>query len=409
MKILIHDFAGHPFQTSLSRELAQRGHDVIHAFFAGDQGPKGDLSTRASDGENLRFKALNIRDSYDKASLIRRRLADVAYGKIVAKLIEREKPDLVLSGNTPTEVQSYVVRACKRKSTAFVYWVQDFYSVAASSLLKRRLGAIGALIGSYYKILEQSQMRSSDAIVTITEDFEALSIRWGGCRDKVTTIENWGLANEIRPEPKENTWCSSHGLDDTFNFLYCGTLALKHNPLMIIELARAMRGRARVVVVGTGVGVEVLKRYKSAESLDNLMIFPLQPFEELKNVLATADVAVALIEPQAGSYSVPSKVQSYMCSARPVLLAAPKTNLASKVINREKAGLVVDPGDLHGFIEAAKQMLEDFETRAQFGKNGRTYAERTFDVSVVTDRFMDVFSKAIQRRAAALRSSIHEP
>ena len=40
MKILIHDFAGHPFQMTLSRELANRGHDITHAYFAGDTGPK---------------------------------------------------------------------------------------------------------------------------------------------------------------------------------------------------------------------------------------------------------------------------------------------------------------------------------------------------------------------------------
>ncbi len=28
MKILVHDYAGHPFQVQLSRALAQRGHQV---------------------------------------------------------------------------------------------------------------------------------------------------------------------------------------------------------------------------------------------------------------------------------------------------------------------------------------------------------------------------------------------
>ena len=30
MRILIHDFAGHPFQMQLSRQLAARGHFVTH-------------------------------------------------------------------------------------------------------------------------------------------------------------------------------------------------------------------------------------------------------------------------------------------------------------------------------------------------------------------------------------------
>ena len=34
MRILVHDYAGHPFQVQLSRALAQRGHDVLHAYCA---------------------------------------------------------------------------------------------------------------------------------------------------------------------------------------------------------------------------------------------------------------------------------------------------------------------------------------------------------------------------------------
>ena len=400
MKILIHDYAGHPFQASLSRELARRGHHVVHAFFHGDKGPKGDFRSRSSDG-NLRFSALRIASPYDKASLIRRRFGDVAYGKIAAELIAAEKPDLVLSGNTPTEAQSFIVRACKENASAFVYWVQDFYSVAVSAILERKLGPVGAAIGAYYRMLEKAQMRSADAIVTITKDFEDLSMRWGGGNDKVTTIENWGLVQDISPVPKENAWASQLGLTTTFNYVYSGTLGFKHNPMLLVELARAMRARAQVVVVSEGVGVDVVRRHKEAESLDNLMIVPLQPFERLESVLGTADVAIAIIEPDAGAFSVPSKVQSYLCAARPVLLAAPGANLASKVLSRENAGLVVDPSDVAGFTRAAQWMFDNPEARAKFGRNGRAYADLNFDISLVTDRFMDVFSRAIQRRSSS--------
>jgi len=32
MRVLIHDFSGHPFQAQLSRNLASRGHDVLHQY-----------------------------------------------------------------------------------------------------------------------------------------------------------------------------------------------------------------------------------------------------------------------------------------------------------------------------------------------------------------------------------------
>jgi glycosyltransferase involved in cell wall biosynthesis len=400
MKILVHDYAGHPFPTSLSRELARRGHDVLHAFFGGDKGPKGALRLCEGDGENLRFEPLSIFQKYDKGSFVRRRFADISYGKNVARLIEHEKPNLVISGNTPTEAQSFIVTACKTNKATFIYWVQDFYSVAVSSILKRKLGLIGAAVGMYYRSLERRQMRSSDGIVTITRAFEDLSIRWGGQKDKVTTIENWGLLDDIVPSKKDNPWSRKHGLAGSFNFLYSGTLGFKHNPMFLVELARRMKGRAQVVVVSGGVGVSVLERCKESDQLENLILLPLAPFEELTNVLGAADVAVAAIESEAGAFSVPSKVWSYLCAGRPVLLAAPPDNLASMVIKRERAGAVVDQDDLPGFLAAAERMLADPSARAEFGRNGRTYADLTFDIAAVTDRFLDVFSRAHQRRAA---------
>ena len=147
MKILVHDYAGHPFQVDLSRELATRGHEVTHAYFHGDRGPKGRLNRASSDPVGLSFEGVRLRRPYDKASFVKRRFDDVAYGKSVAALVASRKPDIVISGNTPTEAQSSIVRSSVANGAGFVFWVQDFYSIAVSKLLRKKLGAIGAAIG----------------------------------------------------------------------------------------------------------------------------------------------------------------------------------------------------------------------------------------------------------------------
>ena len=61
LKILIHDYAGHPFQTSLSKELARLGHNVTHAYFAQDEGPKGMMSS-----DKFKFVPISIKKKYSK-------------------------------------------------------------------------------------------------------------------------------------------------------------------------------------------------------------------------------------------------------------------------------------------------------------------------------------------------------
>ena len=109
-------------------------------------------------------------------------------------------------------------------------------------------------------------------------------------------------------------------------------------------------------------------------------LLPLQPAEDYTDVLATADVLVALIEADAGMFAVPSKVPSYMCAGRAILLAAPKENLAARIVARAGAGVVVDPSDEAGFVAAARRLRDDPQLRAEFGANGRAYAERMFDM-----------------------------
>ena len=400
MKIFVHDYAGHPFQVDLSRELALRGHDVSHAYFHGDLGPKGKLERSSSDPRGLSFTGVKLARPYDKASFVRRRFDDVSYGKAVAKLLHSDRPDVVISGNTPTEAQSAIVDACRKTGSAFVFWVQDFYSIAVSQLLRKKLGPPGAVVGAYYRFLERRQFQNSDAVVVITDSFSPLARQWTGSEDNVFVIENWGALNDIEPHPKDNDWARRHGLHNSFNFLYSGTLGLKHNPDLLVQLARAVKGRANVVTVSQGVGVAHLEQAKAELGLDNLILLPLQPFADLPMVLATADVAVATIEPEAGIFSVPSKVQSYFCAGRPVLLAAPKENLASDLVRRNGAGLVVDPVDQPAFVEAALQLLNDETLRANAAAKARSFALDNYDIKTVTDRFETVFDYAIDAKTA---------
>lgn len=396
---MVHDYAGHPFQVALSRRLAERGHEVMHAYFAGDPGPKGALQRRPSDAATMEFVGIGIGRPYDKSAYLSRHFSDIAYGKAVARTVVAFRPEVVISGNTPTAAQDQVIRACKAAGSAFVMWIQDFYSVAVSRLVRRKLGPAGAPVAALYRAMERRQLSNSDGIVLITDDFRPLAEAWARADPLIATIENWGALDEIAPGPRDNPFAREFGLVDGFNFVYSGTLGQKHNPQLLVALAEALGDRGRLVVVGQGSGIADLEAARRGRGLSNLVILPLQPIERLKDVLATADVAVSVIEPDAGVFSVPSKVQSYLCAGRAVLLAAPTDNLAAKVVARSGAGLVVDPGDMMGFLGAAEALMAGDEERQAMATRARAYAELTYDIDGVADRFEQMLGQASGRRA----------
>jgi len=63
-----------------------------------------------------------------------------------------------------------------------------------------------------------------------------------------------------------------------------------------------------------------------------------QPFSRISDVLAAADVLVTILEPEAGIFSVPSKVLSNHCAGRAQLLAMPSDNLATKIVQECGSG-----------------------------------------------------------------------
>ena len=196
-------------------------------------------------------------------------------------------------------------------------------------------------------------------MVVISEDFLGLLGEWGIDESKVTVVRNWAPLEEVSVSPRPNPWSERHHIaDDQTVLLYAGTLGLKHEPRMLLALAEAFAERpdVRVVVASEGLGATWL-----AERLDGdeMELIPFQPYADLPDMLGSGDVLLVLLEPDAGVFSVPSKVLTYHCAGRAILGAIPHENLAARTIESNGAGIVVDPGDADGFVTAAHRLIDE--------------------------------------------------
>ncbi|MGA3213794.1 MAG: glycosyltransferase, partial [Terriglobales bacterium] len=257
-------------------------------------------------------------------------------------------------------------------------------------------------------LLERRQLRNSDAVVAITDDFVPLAVSWAGSKTKVTVIENWAAVDEFPPLPKANAWSCKHGCESSVNFIYSGTLGLKHKPELLAQLAAQDWQDTSVIVVAEGVGMKHLTHAQAARGLRRLKRLPLQSAEDLPQVFAASDVLVATIDSEAGRFAVPSKVQSYLCAGRPILLAAPRENLAARTVVRANAGIVVGPDDTEGFLAAAANLRADPHLRAELGANGRAYAERAFNLERIADVFEEVLTGAAETGRSYESRAVYE-
>lgn len=405
MRVAIVDYSGHAFPLQLARALALRGHQILYLHFREFQSPHGALQSVATDPAALIIKPVTLGKAFPKYSFVRRRFHEIDIGKAFAARIETFAPDIVIAGNCPLDCALAIGKSARLSGRKFIFWQQDIYSTAIGRILGRKFGIVGQLIGRYYRRVERRILTMADATVVISQDFvDSIRTDFAMPTGNVHVIENWAPLGDIPMRPKDNAWSRRHALREKTVVLYSGTIGLKHDPRQILDLAVTLSDRpdVKIVVVSEGPFADWLTEASAEAGLTNIVVLPFQPYAEFPDVLGSADLTIAVLEQDAGAFSVPSKVLSYLCAGRPIVLSAPPENLAARIISGAGAGLTVAAGDRSGFVAAVQMLIADRPARLAAGRQARLYAEKTFDIASITTRFEMIFNDALGHCATSM-------
>ena len=390
MRLVIHDYSGHPGQVHLSRELARRGHHVEHQYCASYPTGRGATERRDGDPESFIVRAIELSTEFARYSPIARLRQELQYARMSARAILAARPDVAVLSNIPLLSLFILTLLLRLRRVPYVFWHQDIYSEAIRVIARDRFGQLGCLVGWVAGRAERHVARGAAAIVAISDTFIEQLDAWGVQASKVHVVPNWGAIDEMPLRPRDNAWAKAHGLVGVPVVMYAGTLGLKHDPSVLSMLARTAPSGSHTVVVSEGRGREWLE--SEAGVVPGLTLLDYQPYEQLPDMLASADVLLVVLESNASRYSVPSKVLNYLCAGRPVLALLPPDNAVARMVEAAEAGLVVAPGDADAAAAALRSLLASPATRAAMGTAARRYAERTFDVTRVGERFDSLLS-----------------
>jgi colanic acid biosynthesis glycosyl transferase WcaI len=409
--VVVHDYSGHPGQAQLSRTLARRGYRVSHQHCPSYATGKGALELEPGDPPTLEFEAVPMDGTFAKYSVLTRIRQEVSYGRRAARLIAAQDPAVAVISNVPLLAHTILARHLSRRSVPMVFWHQDIYSEAVGAAARRRLPVLGGLVARLADRMERRIARRSKAIVAISPTFlERLAV-WG-VEQKATVVPNWAPIDELPVCEPDNPWRARMGLTGHPVVLYSGTLGLKHDPSilgLISERLRVTHPDARVVVISEGKGRDWLETWKREQGADNLVLLDFQPYEDLPDVMASADILVALLEPDASRFSVPSKVLTYLCSNRAIVGMLSPQNSVAEILISHGAGRVVDPANRDDVATEVVRLLDDENARRAMGRAGRRYAEHVFNPEVAADRFVEVFGELVPAALAPVERSLGRP
>ena len=408
IRVVIHDFPGHGFPVQL----------VVSWLVAVTPSATG--TARRCRQERVLWlagrtilpnSASRARNDLLLCSLLARQaiLQEVGYGRQLGTLLRADRPDVVIFTNTSLLAHSLVATSCADTASR---WSSGSRTSSASPSPRPSAGRWD----------RSSRGRSVDWPIDLERGSPPgrgesrrypvpICRRWsdGASPSRTSVIPNWAPLPDLPVRRRDNSWAREHGLADRPVVLYSGTLGLKHNPSFSSPWPEECATRCLTPRRG-GLGGEwprLARRTKSGGEPRESASLDYQPYASYPDVLATADVLMALLQPSAGQYSAPSKVLSYLCAARPLVAVMPDSNAASAVVRDSGGGEVVQ--DDETAIAAVIGLLGAPEARARMGAAGRRYAEKAFDIVTKANRFEELIWTAWISPQAEPRAATRSP
>ena len=383
MRIVVLDYSGHIPQADLARSLAKLGHNVRHMYCSDYISGRGAVERELTDPKDLEFLNISIKKDFNRYNLIERLKHELAISKEFWAKIQEFNPDHTIFSNVPLFAMSRLARKMKNNNCPYLYWWQDVYSIAIGEAF-RKFGILAWPIRKYLISLERKILRESHSVVAISPNFEPIFRSWKQDLRKFSMYPNWTPIN-LFPNKQPSPANKNRKLA-----VYAGTLGLKHRPELLLQLADDSEFKETggvLIVVSQGYGREFLE--KPENKRENIELRDFLPISDLAQLFADASVLIAVLEPVASTFSVPSKIMSYLSAGKPIVASIDPNNASAKILKDIGAGIVISPeATALEFCKAVTKIILNPQIAISMSESGVKYSEEYFDGNVAAQFFL---------------------
>ena len=290
-----------------------------------------------------------------------------------------------------------MVKKCRRDHIPFIYVLQDIFP---DSLVGTGMTHKGSLLWKIGRRIENFTYRNADKIIVISQDFKKNIMAKGVPEEKIEVVYNWVDQNAIMPvKDEDNELFEEFGIGrDKFRVVYAGNLGNAQNIGIIVEAAKRFKdnGNIEFVIFGTGGLEDEIKATKAKEQLDNLKVFPLQPYERVAKVYGLGNVCIVACKAGLGGAAMPSKTWSIMSAGRAVLANFDEGEL-KEIVENNRCGVFTKADDMDGFVAAIEELSQHPERCAEMGKNGRQFILDNLTREVGTQKYVEVIRQVAKK------------
>ena len=300
-----------------------------------------------------------------------------------------KKPDVIYVYNLVSMgLTSFILRMLYQ--CPVVYDIQDLWpdSVTHSGMMK------STILLNILNIWCRFVYRNVSHITTLSPGMKTELVKRGVPEVNISVVYNW--CNESNPCNADNDNIGSPDFlgKDNFVVMFAGTMGIMQGLDTVLDSAQMLKDlepKIKFVFIGGGVERKRLKQSVVDRKLNNISFIKKQPLEKMGAILKAADVLlVHLKDTTLFRITIPSKIQAYMFSGKPLLAGVQGD--AADLISDSGAGKIVEPENPESLTRGILQLfrMSDAE-RDAMGKNARKYYDKNLSMDVGVRRFENIF------------------
>ncbi len=294
-------------------------------------------------------------------------LTDFTIGSFI-NLFKIKECDLVISivPFTTSALLGYVQK--KRFKAKSWMHIQDFEFDAA---LQTGVGKKKNIVFSMLFRLEKWLFSKPDLSSTISRTMLKKLAKKSS--SELYYMPNWIDYKKI--DPNKST-IHPYLTSDKIKILYSGNIGDKQDWEVFIKFCKDIdQSRYEIIVVGDGSKKERVTQ--EIQHFENIKYYPPVPFDELSNLLCSADIHILFQKPEVVDTVMPSKVLGMMASSKPSIIIGNKESEVKSIFEASGAGRYFSHYSKE-IINCIDEIISDKDSLLQNGIKSREYVIENF-------------------------------
>jgi glycosyltransferase involved in cell wall biosynthesis len=330
-----------------------------------------------------------------KSSLLSRSAENLSFGLTSSlRLMTLRKPDVVYVNTWPVLAAALTAAAARLRRIPMIVSVQDVYP---ESLVAQGRTTLESAISRLFLAMDRFVVKRASAVILISSQFAR---HYGATRglaaDRMLVVPNWLPADGSEEvagaaaEARARNSISAEALLIT----YGGNVGAAAGLETVIEAFGdpGLNPNIHLLVAGSGTALESCRRLAAAVAPHRIHFQP--EWSGSMDVLHAADAVVLPTRGDQSAASVPSKLVSYLFSARPVIAMVREDSATADMVREAACGIVTPAGDAGAFAASANAIAAmSADERRRMGAAGRAWSLRNVTSDVCLPPLLDLIEK----------------